>query len=111
RAGADHSWGGPPPKSCAGDAGAPTPGPLDPAPFRGILPVPASSIKASAAVLSNPANRGRAIALTFDQFRYGWAHAVDEEEAHQLYDPYLVVASAVPIFQAVAGNLDPVSRT
>ena len=62
-------------------------------------------------VLSNPANRGRAIALTFDQFKYGWANALDEDEARQLYDTFHVAASAVPIFQAVAANLNPFSET
>jgi non-heme chloroperoxidase len=106
-----HSFGGLIAQKLAGEGLAATTVAIDPAPFRGILPVPASSIKASAAVLSNPANRGRAIALTFDQFRYGWANAVDEDEAHQLYDTYHVAASAIPIFQAVAANLNPFSET
>jgi non-heme chloroperoxidase len=106
-----HSFGGLIAQKLAGEGLAATTVAVDPAPFRGILPVPASSIKASAAVLSNPANRGRAIALTFDQFRYGWANAVDEDEAHQLYDTFHVAASAVPIFQAVAANLNPFSET
>ncbi len=62
-------------------------------------------------MLSNPANRGRAIALTFEQFRYGWANALDESEARELYDTFHVPASAVPIFQAVAANLNPFSET
>jgi hypothetical protein len=32
-------------------------------------------------VLGNPANRHRAIPLTFEQFRFGFANAVSEEEA------------------------------
>jgi pimeloyl-ACP methyl ester carboxylesterase len=106
-----HSFGGLIAEKLAGQGLAAATVAVDPAPFRGILPVPASSIKASSAVLSNPANRGRAIALTFDQFRYGWANAVDEDEAHQLYDDFHVAASAVPIFQAVAANLNPFSET
>jgi non-heme chloroperoxidase len=106
-----HSFGGLIAQKLAGEGLAAATVAVDPAPFRGILPVPVSSIKASSAVLSNPANRGRAIALTFDQFRYGWANAVDEDEARQLYDTYHVAASAVPIFQAVAANLNPFSET
>ena len=106
-----HSFGGLIAQKLAGQGLAAATVAVDPAPFRGILPVPASSIKASSAVLSNPANRGRAGALTFDQFRYGWANAVDEEEARQLYEAFHVAASAVPIFQAVAANLNPFSET
>jgi pimeloyl-ACP methyl ester carboxylesterase len=106
-----HSFGGLIAQKLAGEGLVTATVAVDPAPFRGVLPVPASSIKSSAAVLSNPANLGRAVALTFDQFRYGWANALDEDEARQLYDTYHVPASAVPIFQAVAANLNPFSET
>jgi non-heme chloroperoxidase len=106
-----HSFGGLIAQKLAGQGISAATVAVDPAPFRGVLPVPASSIKASAAVVSNPANRGRAIALTFDQFRYGWANALDEQEARELYDTFHVAASGVPIFQAIAANLNPFSET
>jgi pimeloyl-ACP methyl ester carboxylesterase len=80
---------------------------IDPAPSRGVLPLPVSAIKASFTVLSNPANRNRAVALTFEQFQYGFANAVSEEEARQLYDKYHVAGSGVPIFQAAFANINP----
>ena len=80
---------------------------IDPAPSRGVLPLPVSAIKASFSVLSNPANRHRAVALTFEQFQYGFANAVSEEEARQLYDKYHVAGSGVPIFQAAFANINP----
>ena len=55
---------------------------IDPAPFRGVLPLPFSALKSAWPVLGNPANRNRAIPLTFDQFRFGFANAVSEQEAH-----------------------------
>jgi non-heme chloroperoxidase len=80
---------------------------VDAAPFRGVLPLPISSLKAAKPVLGNPANRHRAIPLTFDQFRFAFANAVGETEAHQLYETYAVPASGVPLFQAAAANLNP----
>jgi non-heme chloroperoxidase len=80
---------------------------IDPAPFRGVLPLPFSSLKSAFPVLGNPRNRHRAVPLTFDQFRFGFANAVSDEEAHQLYDAYAVPASGVPLFQAAAANLNP----
>jgi non-heme chloroperoxidase len=80
---------------------------VDPAPTRGVLPLPASALKASAAVLSNPANRHRAVALTFEQFQFGFANAVSEDEAHQLYENFHVAGSGVPIFQAAFANINP----
>jgi len=80
---------------------------IDPAPFRGVLPLPLSSLKSAFPVLGNPRNRHRAIPLTYDQFRYGFANAVSEDEAHQLYDSYAVPASGTPLFQAASANLNP----
>ena len=80
---------------------------IDPAPFRGVLPLPASSLKSAMAVLGNPANYGKAVTLTFDQFRYGWANAVDDEQANRLYDTYHVAAPGAPLFQAATANFNP----
>lgn len=83
---------------------------IDAAPFRGVLPLPFSALKSAWPVLGNPANRRRAVSLTFDQFRFGFANAVSEEEAHDLYETYAVPASGLPIFQAATANLNPWSE-
>ena len=75
--------------------------------FRGVLPLPLSELKSGAPVLSNPANYHRAVALTYEQFRFAFANAVDESEAHTLYETYSVPGSGVPIFQAATANLNP----
>jgi pimeloyl-ACP methyl ester carboxylesterase len=80
---------------------------IDPAPFRGVLPLPYSTLKSSFAVLANPANYGRAVALTFEQFRYGWANELSEQEAHELHETYSVAGAGVPLFQAATANLNP----
>jgi pimeloyl-ACP methyl ester carboxylesterase len=80
---------------------------IDPAPFRGVLPLPISALKSASPVLSNPANRNRAVPLTYEQFRFGFANAVSEEEAKQLYDAYAVPAPGAPLFQAATANLNP----
>ncbi len=51
-------------------------------------------------MLLNPANRNRAVALSFEQFPYGFANAVDEDEARALYDEFHVAGSGIPVFQA-----------
>jgi non-heme chloroperoxidase len=80
---------------------------IDPAPSRGVLPLPIAALKAASPVLVNPANRHRAVSLTFDQFRYGFANAVTEEEAHELYEQYHVPGSGIPLFQAAFANVNP----
>src|SRR5207245_1806688 len=80
---------------------------VDPAPFRGVLPLPFSALKSAWPVLHNPANRNRAVPLTYDQFRFGFANAVSEDEAKELYETFAVPASGAPLFQAAAANLNP----
>ncbi len=80
---------------------------ISPAPFRGVLPLPISALKSSSPVLANPANRNRAVPLTYEQFHYAFANAVDEDEAKQLYTRYAVPAAGIPLFQAAAANLNP----
>ena len=80
---------------------------IDPAPFRGVLPLPISALKAASPVLSNPLNRNKAIPLTYEQFRFAFANAVSEDEARQLYETFAVAAPGAPLFQAAAANLNP----
>jgi pimeloyl-ACP methyl ester carboxylesterase len=64
-------------------------------------------LKSAKPVLGNPATRHRAVPLTYEQFRFGFANAVSEDEAKELYDTYAVPASGEPLFQAAAANLNP----
>jgi non-heme chloroperoxidase len=102
-----HSFGGLLTQIVAGRGLARASVAIDPAPFRGVLPLPISALKSSRPVLGNPANRSRAVPLTYEQFRYGFANAVSEEEARQLYAEFAVPAAGAPLFQAATANLNP----
>jgi non-heme chloroperoxidase len=80
---------------------------IDPGPFRGVLPLPISALRSAAPVLKNPFNRSRAITLTLDQFKYGWANALSDEEAKQLYETYHVAAPGKALMQMANANLNP----
>jgi pimeloyl-ACP methyl ester carboxylesterase len=80
---------------------------IDPGPFRGVLPLPVSALRSAGPVLKNPLNRGKAITLTLDQFKYGWANALDDDEAKQLYETYHVAAPGVALMQMANANLNP----
>ena len=80
---------------------------IDPGPFRGVLPLPISALRSASPVLLNPLNRGRSVTLTLDQFKYGWANALGDEEAKQLYDTYHVAAPGVALMQMANANLNP----
>ncbi|WP_330302592.1 MULTISPECIES: alpha/beta hydrolase [unclassified Streptomyces] len=102
-----HSFGGLLTQILAGRGRSAASVAIDPAPFRGVLPLPISSLRSAAPVLGNPANRHRAVPLTYDQFRYGFANAVSEEEAKELYDTFAVPAPGAPLFQAATANFNP----
>src|SRR6266704_2853535 len=102
-----HSFGGLLTQIVAGRGLAAASVAVDPAPFRGVLPLPISALKSSSPVLGNPANRNRAVPLTYEQFRFAFANAVSEDEAKELYETFAVPASGVPLFQAASANLNP----
>jgi non-heme chloroperoxidase len=102
-----HSFGGLIAQIVAGRGLAAVTVAIDPAPFRGIPQLPLSSLRASSPVLSNPANRHRAVPLTYEQFRYSFANAVDEDQARRLFDTFAVPAPGAPLWQAAAANFNP----
>src|SRR5262252_1557871 len=80
---------------------------IDPGVFRGVLPLPASVLKGVGPFLVNPRTRGRAITLTFAQFKYSWANALGEKEARELYEAFHVAGSGIALAQMGNANLNP----
>jgi pimeloyl-ACP methyl ester carboxylesterase len=80
---------------------------IDPGVFRGVLPLPASVLRGLGPFLVNPVWRTRAITLTFKQFKYSWANALDDQEARQLYDTFHVAGSGIALAQMGNANLNP----
>jgi non-heme chloroperoxidase len=77
---------------------------IDPAPIKGVWQLPLTVLKVSLPVLGNPFNLKKAVSLNFDQFKYGFANAVPEQEAKQLYDAWTIPAPARPLFQAAVAT-------
>jgi non-heme chloroperoxidase len=80
---------------------------IDPGVFRGVLPLPVAVLRGVGPFLVNPLTRGRAITLTFDQFKYGWANALDDKEAKELYQRFHVAGSGISLVQMGNANLNP----
>ena len=102
-----HSFGGLLTQIVAGRGLAAASVAIDPAPFRGVLPLPVSALRSASPVLMNPLNWNRAVPLTFEQFRYAFANAVGEFEAKELYEKYSVAGSGTPLLEAASANLNP----
>jgi non-heme chloroperoxidase len=102
-----HSTGGLLAEMLAGRGLAAVTVAIDPGVFRGVLPLPFSVLKGVGPFLIDPRTRGRAITLTFDQFKFGWANALDEQEGRELYDTFHVAGSGVSLAQMGSANLNP----
>jgi pimeloyl-ACP methyl ester carboxylesterase len=102
-----HSTGGLLAQMVAGNGLSAATVAIDPGVFRGVLPLPASVLRGIGPFLVNPRTRGRAITLTFEQFTYGWANALDENEAKELYDTYHVAGSGISLSQMGNANVNP----
>ncbi len=102
-----HSTGGLLAEMIAGEGLSAATVAIDPGVFRGVLPLPGSVLKGVGGFLLNPLNRGRAITLTFDQFKYSWANVLDEKEAKELYDTFHVAAPGISLAQMANANLNP----
>jgi pimeloyl-ACP methyl ester carboxylesterase len=107
-----HSYGGLLTEILAGRGLAAASVAISPAPFRGVLPLPVSAPRSAAPglhdrAIDGRANSGRAVPLTFDQFRYAFANAVDEQEAKDLFESFVVPGSGTPPFPAADANVNP----
>ncbi|QEO14370.1 alpha/beta hydrolase [Agromyces intestinalis] len=102
-----HSFGGLVAQKIAGEGASAVTVAIDNAPFKGVLPVPASSLKSASAVFAHPGRADEGVSLTWEQFQYGWVNALDEDEGRRLYEEFHVPASAAPLFQAAFANFNP----
>lgn len=80
---------------------------IDPGPFRGVLPLPYSSLKVASIGLRDPRNRHRGVPLTYEEFRYGFANALPEQEAKVLYERESVPGPGRALFEMAFANFNP----
>jgi pimeloyl-ACP methyl ester carboxylesterase len=84
---------------------------IDAAPIKGVLPLPFSSFRVASIALRNPANRKRTVALTLDQFRYGFTNTRSAEESAELFERCTMPSPGRPLFQAAFANANPNAAT
>ncbi|MGW3108304.1 alpha/beta hydrolase [Streptomyces sp. NPDC001100] len=105
-----HSFGGLIAQKLLGESLCKAAVAVDPAQIKGVLPLPLAQIRSALPALGNPANLRRAVSLTREAFRYGFANALPEQEANELYDAWTIPAPARPVFQAATANFSPRSQ-
>jgi pimeloyl-ACP methyl ester carboxylesterase len=84
---------------------------IDSAAVKGILTLPWSTLKSALPVLKSPANNHKAVALSFDEFRYAFTNTLSEEESRAAYERYAVPGSGRVLFQAALANFNPHATT
>jgi pimeloyl-ACP methyl ester carboxylesterase len=80
---------------------------INSAPTEGVKVVPLSQVKASFPVLKNPANRHKAVGLTFEQWRYAFTNTFSEERSRELYERYHIPASGSIFWGSALANIHP----
>src|SRR5215831_14277630 len=80
---------------------------IDPAPIKGVLALPPSSLKVASIGIRSPSNKHKAVALTREQFRYGFGNAVSEQESNELFDRWAIPSPALPLFEAAFAAFSP----
>jgi pimeloyl-ACP methyl ester carboxylesterase len=80
---------------------------IDPAPIKGVKPLPFAQLRSAFPVLGNPLNRGRAKALTQAQWRYGFGNALAVEESDALWQQWSIPSPGKPLFEAATANFSP----
>jgi len=84
---------------------------IAPAPVKGILFLPFSTLKVTFPALSNPANNHRAVPLTPEQFHYAFTNSLSEEESLKVYERYAIPGPDHILFQAALANFNPHAAT
>jgi len=80
---------------------------IDPAPIKGVLTLPPSSLRVASVALRRPANRNLAVALTREQWRYGFGNALPAQESDELYDRWAIPSPGKTLFEAAFAAVTP----
>lgn len=102
-----HSFGGLIAQKLLGQNRAAAAVAIDPAPIKGVRPLPIAQLRSAFPVLGNPLNRGRAKALTQAQWRYGFGNALTVEESEALWEQWSIPSPGKPLFEAATANFTP----
>lgn len=102
-----HSFGGLIAQKLLGQNKAAAAIAIDPAPIKGVKPLPIAQLRSAFPVLGNPLNRGRAKRLTEAQWRYGFGNALTQEESDALWEQWSIPSPGKPLFEAATANFSP----
>ena len=77
---------------------------MSPAPPKGILKLPFSTLKAASPALGHPSKRHGVVTLTLEEFTYGFVNTFSPEEAQKAYERYAVPETGQIFYEAGFAN-------
>jgi pimeloyl-ACP methyl ester carboxylesterase len=80
---------------------------IDSGPVKGLLALPASTLKTGFPVLKNLANNHRAVPLTPEEFHYAFTNTLSDDESLAVYERYAVPGPGRVLFQGAFANFNP----
>lgn len=80
---------------------------MNSAPTEGVRVAPLSQLKSTFPVLRSPANRHKAVGLTFEEWNYTFTNTFPEAEARRAYERYHIPASGGILWGSVLANFQP----
>ncbi len=80
---------------------------IDAAAVRGITKLPFSTLKSGFPVLKSPANKHRAVALTFEEFHYSFTNTMSDEDARAAYERYAAPGPGRVLWEGAFANFNP----
>ena len=78
---------------------------ISPAQPQGVWRLPLRQLAAAWPALRNPFNFRGSVALTAEEFRYGFGNAISREESTELYTRWTVPSPTRPLWQAAFANV------
>jgi pimeloyl-ACP methyl ester carboxylesterase len=84
---------------------------IDAAAVKGILALPFSQLRSGFPILKNPANYGRAVMLSPEEFRYAFGNTLSEGASLAAYERYAVPGPGRVLFQGALANFNPHAAT
>src|ERR687887_954363 len=77
---------------------------LSPAPPKGVLTLPFSSLKAASPALAHPSKWHGVVSLTLEEFTYGFVNTFTPEQAKEAYERYAVPETGQIFYEAGFAN-------
>lgn len=102
-----HSFGGLIAQKLLGQGKAAAAVAIDPAPIKGVKPLPLAQLRSAFPVLGNPLNKNRAKGLTRAQWRFAFGNALSEDESDALWARLAIPSPGKPLFEAATANFAP----